>query len=166
MSKKSSSPSRRSGRGAFATASGYSHGARAGGYAAPTSVTRRPVANHWEPDPLILPVDRRHYNPSPASTTPARRFSGVPARVVAPPPVKARNYPIPPQPARSKAQPSKPTRLINPSALLFQASKGVAVCVQRGVRKEVLHAKGVAGKKGLAKPKRGPYSGVKCHGSV
>ena len=162
MSKKSYSPSRRSGRGVPYTASGTSRGARASGYAAPTSVTRRAVTDSfWEPDPLILPVDRRLFNPSPAFTRPAQRFSGVPARVVAPP-VRVRAVPPAIQGVTPKKHSSKPTKLFKPSALLFQAPKGVAVCVQRGVRKEVLHAKGVAGKSGLAKPKRGPYSGVKC----
>jgi len=110
---------------------------------------------------LILPIDRRHYYPSspdePISrphSRPAKRFSGQPARVVAPP--------IQEQPKRRSVPAGKPAKLIRPSALLFQAPQNVAVCVQRGIRKEVLHAKGVAGKTNLKAPKRGPYSGVSC----
>ncbi|QXP44167.1 MAG: hypothetical protein [Arizlama microvirus] len=99
-----------------------------------------------------LPVDRRLWNPEPEAIRPAKRFSGVPARVVAPPPKKA------------IVAPSGHVRALhNPlPQLLFQKASGVAVCVQRKIRKEVLHAKQVAGT--TVKPgKRGPYSGIKCN---
>lgn len=99
-----------------------------------------------------LPVDRRIWNPEPEATRPALRYSGVPARVVAPTPQKARVAPS-----------GKLLALHNPlPQLLFQKASGVAVCVQRKTRKEVLHAKNIAGT--TVKPgKRGPYSGIKCN---
>lgn len=156
MPKSSSRSYRRSGRGVFYTASGSSGRSSPAYPAAPTSVTRRAVAEWSEPDPVLLPVDRRLYNPVPAFVRPAQRFSGRPARVVAP---SVLNRPVA-RPAGSGTR-SKPLR-ISPARLLFAQPQNVAVCVQRGVRKEVLHARGVAGKRGLAKPKRGPYSSIRC----
>jgi len=99
-----------------------------------------------------LPVDRRLWNPEPEPTRPAKRFSGVPARVVAPSPKKARVAPS-----------GKILALHNPlPQLLFQQASGVAVCVQRKTRKEVLHAKKIAGSPVRA-GKRGPYSSIKCN---
>lgn len=105
-------------------------------------------------DSEYFPVDRREYNPSPPLTRPAKRFNGKPARVVAPPITK-----VAPRPRQSPQ--GRPAKLYNPAALLFQAPKSVAVCVQRNTRKEVIHAKGKAGKK-TAPPRRGPYSNIRC----
>lgn len=48
------------------------------------------------------------------------------------------------------------------SGLRFKAPKQVLICVRRGIRKEVLHAKKVAGRRGLKKPRRSAFSGVSC----
>jgi len=149
---------RRSGRGVLYTASVKSRRESAPPGSLPRPVSPSADPRIWsEPDPVLLPVDRRFFNPENPNTRPAKRFSGRPARVVAPP---VQNVFVAP-PRQSQAPKSRPA-YISPSRLLFQAPQGVAVCVQRGVRKEVLHAKGVAGKKGLAKPKRGPYSSIRC----
>ncbi|AZL82948.1 hypothetical protein [Apis mellifera associated microvirus 40] len=76
------------------------------------------------------------------------RFSGLPARVVAAPLKKTAT-------ARSKG-----LRRTSMGALLFSAPSRVAVCVQRGVRKEVLHATGNVGRNRPGRP--GPFSKVRC----
>lgn len=158
MAKPSSRPLRRSGRVVPYNASGSPRRDSAPPWALPRPVSPAADPRTWsEPDPVILPVDRRLYDPAPAFARPAKRFSGRPARVVAPPPIKAFQAR-----SRQSSAPSRRPQFVNPSRLLFQAPQNVVVCVQRGVRKEVLHAKGVAGKSGLAKPKRGPYSSIRC----
>lgn len=98
---------------------------------------------------MMLPVDRREFSPVPALIRPARRFSGRPATLVAPKPVRA-----------SGGLFRKSLR-IPWGQILFKQPEQVAVCVQRGVRREVLHAKGIAG--GHVRPgRRGPYSNVRC----
>jgi len=77
-------------------------------------------------------LDRRTYHPDPVPTY--KRLSGRPARVVAAPPAKRAHAP-----AGTLPEP------VEVSALLFKNPSGVKVCVQRGVRKEVMHALGVAG---------------------
>lgn len=152
-SKSKTLSSRRSGRGIpIPTASANPARRPSLGRALPRDVSPRRRSQNPAPEmePLILPVDRRHYNPEPELTRPARRVSGVPARVVAPP-LKKRLSPA-----------GKRLPALSPAALLFARPAGVAVCVQRGIRKEVLHAKNVAGKTGLKAPRRGPYSKVKC----
>jgi len=62
----------------------------------------------------------------------------------------------------------KDTRLVtlpSPSKLAaygFANPSRVAMCVRRKVRKEVIHAIRVAGKRGLKRPKRNFWSNVKC----
>lgn len=115
----------------------------------PLSPSARSQSRRIDVPPLPLP-DRRIYNPEPKLTRPARRISGRPARVVAPTPGK-----------RILGRSGK-SQGLSPSVLLFARSAGVSLCVQRGVRKEVIHAKGIAGRKGLKKPKRNAYSHVRC----
>lgn len=93
--------------------------------------------------------DRRFYNPVAASIRPATLFSGSPARVVvASPPQK-------PRLARSG-----PTWRGFLSQLSFRTPAKVAVCVRRGVRREVLAARGALG---ANRPgRRGPFSSVRC----
>lgn len=120
--------------------------------AAPLSAIPRRSQNQ-RPNVVVpdLLVDRRVFSPVSPLSAPARRLSGKPARVVAPP-------------VRKPVQ--TPSGVIykgfSPSALLFQRPQGVQVCVQRGVRKEVMHAKGYAGKRGLAPPKLNKFSKIRC----
>lgn len=103
--------------------------------------------------PVPLPLrqtDGRLFNPVPAVYRPAQRLSGRKA-TLAPPPVRKRAT------ARSKALPG-----YGLGRLLFSAPANVQVCVSRGIRKEVLHAKRVAGTRGLKKPKYNHYSKVRC----
>lgn len=111
---------------------------------------RRRIPAIFDPQPVSIPADRRVYNPEPEHTRPARRFSGRPARLVADP-----------SPTPSRVQKGRPAALFAPAVVAFKAPAHVAVCARRGVRKEVIHANGVAGTK-VRKPRRGPFTGVKC----
>lgn len=119
--------------------------------------TPRPVPKVFTSRGALLPDDRRTFKPQPPSRlrvraraiAPAMTFSGLPARVVA-------------TPSRKSLQtPSKRRRGPSPAALLFNAPSRVAVCVQRGRRKEVIHALGIAGRR-VSRGKRGPFSSVRC----
>lgn len=130
----------------------------------PRPVSPDAASYGWDVVPHLPITDRRlHYPEQPPAryrqNRPAMRISGTPARVVAPPPQKRHHG----RPATSQApfKPHKPLR-ISAARLLFAQPSSVAVCVQRGVRKEVLHAKRIAGRKGLNKPKRGPSSSISC----
>lgn len=84
--------------------------------------------------------DRRLF--SPPVFAPARTLSGVARLFLAP--------------ARSK-----PKVASGHVGLSFSAPRATLVCIRRQRRKEVLHAKGVAGSK-VARPKRGHFSSVSC----
>lgn len=101
--------------------------------------------------PDLVMVDRRVFSPLSPDAEPARRLSGHPARVIAPPVKKPLKTPS-----------GVVYRGFSPSALLFQRPEGVQVCVQRGVRKEVMHAKGIAGKRGLGRPTLTKFSKIRC----
>lgn len=137
---RSSSPSR---RGALATASGFTplpgRSFLPSGGLSPGRKGSRP----------INPVgDRRFFHPAPAFSRPAMLFSGRPARVVATPPKK--------QLLARSGQLQRPLW----SGLSFHLPKKVVVCVQRGVRREVLAARGALG---ANRPgRRGPFSSVRC----
>lgn len=126
--------------------------------ALPRTLSPQARSQNREVPELPLPsIDRRFYTP--VQNPPAKRFSGSPARVVSPP---LKNRPVG-RPGTSQVpfNPPKPLRI--PAArLLFAQPAGVAVCVQRGKRKEVLHAKGIAGQTGLNPGKSGPFSKVRC----
>lgn len=84
--------------------------------------------------------DRRIWSPRVVSRAtsypPSRRFSGAPARLRAP--------------------------LHSPQATIaFEAPKRVLVCVRRKIRREVIHARGVAGRR-VRKGRKGPYSSIHC----
>lgn len=156
--KRSSSSSRRT-RGLPTTASGFRGRDRAGPVPLRSplvsSVLSQSDFEVFEPSGT-LPDDRRSHIPTEPRSglrqrakTPALRFSGLPARVISAPPQK-----------RSTSR-GRPFPRAGSAALLFQAPKSVAVCVQRGRRKEVLHALGIAG--GKVRPgKYGPFSKVRC----
>lgn len=56
---------------------------------------------------------------------------------------------------------AKPSRAL-PKRVMFEAPKKVLVCVRRQRRKEVLHAKRVAGSGNLRRPRRNWFSDVSC----
>lgn len=76
---------------------------------------------------------------------PARLFSGVTATVGVADTPKKKN-------GRSQV----------PFRLAFQAPSETVVCVRRSRRKEVLFAKGKAGKRGQRRPRRSAWSDIKC----
>lgn len=165
MSKSSShSSTRRYGRGALATSSASRRPTSEWPAALPRPVSV--VARSYGPDEILdLPItDRRLFYPvPPPALRPTYRapalINGSPARVVAPPLQKRAT-----RRSLTSQQPFKPHKPLRIPAgrLLFDQPEKVAVCVQRGVRKEVLHAKRIAGRKNLAKPKRGPSSSISC----
>lgn len=68
---------------------------------------------------------------------------------------------------RHRLQVVRPTRpsfdpFSVPSRIGFRQPDRVLICVRRQQRKEVLHALHVAGRSGLRRPRRGPYSNVSC----
>lgn len=99
--------------------------------------------------------DRRLWSPvytHPATGySPARTFFGVPARVVA---------------GRARSAPggrSRPLGGVYPVVSVgFERPRSTLVCVRRARRREVLHALGVAGSRGLRRPRRNVYSAVSC----
>lgn len=98
--------------------------------------------------------DRREWFPGSYRFTgfePAKTFSGRPARLVA---GAVRLGPV---------GPSRPLRGVYPSARIgFEQPRRVLVCVRRQVRREVLHARGVAGSRGLRAAVRNVYSSISC----
>lgn len=96
-----------------------------------------------------FPEDRRFYAPA---FEPARLFSGAPARTI----------------VYGKKATVFPSRFIGPSILhwpdkqiAFKTPRNVPICVKRKQRKEIMHAKGVAGGK-VKKPRQTYYSQVRC----
>lgn len=49
------------------------------------------------------------------------------------------------------------------ATVAFQEPHKLPICIRRKERREVLHAKGVAGSKHLRKPTRNEWSDVSCH---
>ncbi|AZL83013.1 hypothetical protein [Apis mellifera associated microvirus 46] len=94
-------------------------------------------------------ADRRLFNPENPISRPAKRFSGIPARVISPKLKKARY-------GRSR-----PFLSSFPSVLAFQRPRSVALCVRRSVRRQVLFSRGVPGRR-VAKPGRNAFSNVRC----
>lgn len=149
-------------RGAVATANGNAGRSRASGALHPSSGRRSQAdfgSEVWEP--VSLPADRRRFIPvQPGSMRlerrqaarfyePARRFSSVPARVVAAPPRKS---------AKTR---SKGLRGHSMAALLFDQPQNVVVCVKRQRRREVMHAIGVAGSQ-VKRGRPGAFSKIYC----
>lgn len=93
--------------------------------------------------PVTLPLieDRRRYNPT---------------KTVAPPASIRKDQ------ARVTLKSPRARILQTNTPLGFSVPEKVALCVRRAVRKEVLHAKKVAGKSGLKKPRRNFWSKIKC----
>lgn len=100
-----------------------------------------------------LPMDRRLYSPVSRALFAPLRFSGRPARVSSPPPLQR---PLALPGGRRVASFSP-----HPAALFYDRPHQVGVCVQRGVRREVMFATGRAGGRHRA-GRPGPYSSVRC----
>lgn len=149
MSTSKSRSYRRLGRVALVNTSDYSRQRSSMAGALPLTVqqSRRRSQLREVPELVIPANDRRLYNPDPVLTY--KRLSGRPARVVAPSPK-----------SRAKTLSGHPVALLSPSTLLFQNPSGVSECVKRGIRREVIHAQGVAGSK-VSRPKK-PVSKVRC----
>lgn len=144
---------RRSGRVAFANASAPARRRPSLSGALPLTdehLSRRRSQSREVPELDIPANDRRLYNPDPVPSY--KRLTGRPARVVAAPIRKTRQT--------AHLDPEMGLEVPLPQ-LLFQNPTGVTVCVQRKTRKEVIHAKGVAGSK-VAKPKMRHSSKIKC----
>lgn len=93
--------------------------------------------------PLLSMEDRRTFHPL-RDLRPVASFVKSAARVVA----KQRvNFP---QPSQTKA------------LLAFADPRRVLVCVRRRIRREVLHAKRIAGSGGMRKPRRNALSSISC----
>lgn len=59
------------------------------------------------------------------------------------------------------AQPSTKAKDLGREVQQFRIPKQVAVCARREIRKQVIHAKGIAGTK-VRRPKRNAWSNVSC----
>lgn len=94
------------------------------------------------PSPSPVALDQRVFQPTRKAYRPPTRVSGTPARVV------------PPKPRGARSAPSEYV----PAALLFSAPRGVAVCIRRKQRREVIFATNQAG----ANRFRRPRSNVRC----
>jgi len=122
--------------------------------------------SQWDIDEYSAPFlahDRRQWIPEPQlyrrgssrpyhfqlDYAPPARVSGSPARVTVP--------------TRRKAAKggSRAPRGYSLGALVFAAPAGVAVCVQRHQRKEIMHAKGYAGGR-VRRGRRNSLSSVRC----
>lgn len=103
--------------------------------------------------------DRRVFHPAPDFHRPVVRLNGVQRhRLVARPTVPAIN-PVNPKVARARARRDMagPTNRV-----AFDRPQEVLLCVRRKSRKEVLHARGVAGRRGIKKYRRNANSSVGC----
>lgn len=98
----------------------------------------RPVFTFQPSLPLLEVEDRRAFHPS-GSTRPALNVNG-------------RQHLL-----RAAGTPTHPR-------VGFQDAERLLVCVRRGTRKEVMFAKGKAGKKGQRKPRFNYYSSISCKG--
>lgn len=101
-----------------------------------------------------LGQDRRTFSPSPFAT---RTNAGRPTRLIAKP-LGPRKQ------ARSQRLSYKPGYL--PYSVAFSSPRSVAICVRRGIRKEVLHALGISGRRGLGRGRGGSrrtvFSKIRC----
>lgn len=105
---------------------------------------------------LVDVQDRRLFNPS-AVDRPQKKVRGTAARVVVRTPG-----------AKTVAPGVSLSALaftpVVPWGLEFQDAERVVVCVRRRRRREVLHARGVAGSKGLRPPRYNFWSKISCRG--
>lgn len=64
-------------------------------------------------------------------------------------------------PAAFVGRPGRQTK----ATVSFRVPEAVLICVRRKRRKEVIHALGVAGARGLRKPRRSEFSEISCRRS-
>lgn len=109
------------------------------------------------PTSLRLYEDRRNWHPDPVA--PARSFSQSRHRltVVDRTPRQNSKKNFLDRFAHLRSFPSQ-----TKAAIAFQAPEKVLVCVRRQMRKEVLHARKKAGKRGQRKPRFNAYSRISC----
>lgn len=156
---------RRSGRVAAANARAHIRG-----HVDPISAL--PQSNHWISSPALgtflntgrlrtnrtgqinlIPVDDlRRYNPTEKIGYTARTVRGTRARLSVPAAYPNRNVQVS----------GRRSRFFLPSIVAFSQPKRVLVCIRRSRRREVLHAKGVAGRRGLRPPRRNYFSSISC----
>lgn len=127
--------------------------------------SQTPIANLWLPRrPVPLPrssrallhvEDRRLFEPG---VRPFRTLRSRARLVVAPRP-RAK-----PSVAKRSDAPRRHSAFFSgvPARIAFKAPERVLVCIRRQRRKEVLHAKGKAGKVGQRKPRRSAASSISC----
>lgn len=91
--------------------------------------------------------DNRQWKPATLFRS-SRRIGGAPARLAAPTslPPSAFNFYSP------------------PSIVAFREPRRVVVCIRRAIRRQVLHAFSIAGRGGLARPRRTASSSISCKG--
>lgn len=95
---------------------------------------------------LLEIEDRRQFHPGVAPSRTLRQL----ARVTMKPP------------AVSKRRSRKgPALFSGPEVHVFRVPKSTAVCIRRFIRKEVIHAKGIAGSR-VKKPRRNSKSSISC----
>lgn len=94
---------------------------------------------------LSLIEDRRFYRPEP---TPLRPVFSITSRSAAR--IVAKQNP--------RYKPDSQTKAI----LAFAEPDVLPLCIRRKRRKQVLHAKGIAGSRGLRPPRRNSWSEVSC----
>lgn len=118
---------------------------------ATTAIANRPVDVYPDSLPLSELQNGRLWSPNPFPTSwpDPLRLNSAKARLVIGQNV---NRPF---------KPSRPFATLSP-VVRFEAPKKVLVCIRRKQRREVLHAKGIAGRRGLRMPRRSPYSSVSC----
>lgn len=113
--------------------------------------TRRSPLFDFTPWELEAPQDLREWHPDPAGSLP-RTVTGQRARLVVHPPGKR---------ASGRSRPFQAHSPV-PHAIGFHAPHRVWICIRRRIRKQVLHAFGIAGSRGLRRPRRNQWSGVFC----
>lgn len=113
---------------------------------------RRPISSwsSWLPATV---EDRRLWTPTEAVFRPYKRLSGAPGRVV------------PSRPPSGPQGPFKPRRgafLSLPVRLSWESPRSMLVCHRRSTRREVLHALGQAGRRGMRRPRWNESSSITC----
>lgn len=119
---------------------------------------RRSRRTTWSSKVSIPPIDlslfedNRQWSPDTYSRT-TRRLGGVPARLSVSNAVS------------TSGRPGKHRSYFFPSpTVTFQRPGSVVLCIRRHVRRQVLHAFSIAGKKGLNPPRRTAASNISCRG--
>jgi len=121
-------------------------------------VQRKPIARIVRPSVLRQLEDRRTFHPQ-GPRRPAAGFFLPRHRLRIPAP--RRSVTVATAPGWGMPTLPTPETFSLPYQIGFQAPRQVAVCVRRKVRREVIHARGIAGSR-VRRPRRTEYSGVTC----